>query len=240
MPVEALGEQKWQLLPTFSIWTAQLHWFPLKLLINSASSSQSSFGPQRPLMARGWSPQHKRYVKERDPEASLGCTGFLCSHLQRLCFFFTGSKIHKQIKLWKWDLYSKVLNSPATPSRQGIDKHKFFDNVLLLMVVPGILICCYVAFTLCYAVCEGLPHRCTSALSRFQQHSDGAVCLVQRRLLVIRRHGGSWGEKKRTDRNFTIRQRKAQNSSICSTPSHLIYQVTQQKNSRFWTFTLSN
>lgn len=64
------------------------------------------------------------------------------------------------------------------PSWSGIDKHKLFDSGLFFFAssdAPSSL-----KKTFKSSLCrKSLPHRCSSALGRLQQHSDCAVSLVQ-------------------------------------------------------------
>lgn len=179
--------------------------FPHKWLIKQQGKKKPI--PQSPRSCRcsWWAARHmKRRVKKRNPEASHGCSRF-CD------LIFKGSsasstqdqtkQTNKALKMRHRQQGAEF--SGNMPSRSGIDKHKLFDlgvfSPLLSMFPFGL------KNTFKSSCCRGsLPHRCASALGRFQQHSDCAVGLVQRSLLVVGRHGRSWEKEK--ERNVSVLQ----------------------------------
>lgn len=107
-------------------------------------------------------------------------------------------KTSKQIKLWKWDTCSKVLSSLATCLHGWVSINT--TSLIRAFIFSFHRCSIWSKKTFKSSLCRGsLPHRCSSALRRLQQHSDCAVSLVQRSLLVVGRHGRSWNKKEKKE-----------------------------------------
>lgn len=152
--------QKWWLCPT--TWHLNRAAVPASLIMtNKCTIKRTEFlgSPE----ARGGSGWAAVYIKDEILKLALAALGFVLI-FKSLDFFFTGSTKHKQIKLRRWDKYSEIQNSPAT-SPHGttlINTKCLIFLFLLLTVVPGILICCFVFFVWLCAVRATLIYKPTS------------------------------------------------------------------------------
>lgn len=131
---------------------------------------------------------HKTSAKGRDPEARLGYPSFV--------LIFKGCASLSQDQNPQTNKQTQIHEV-----RYWIFLATFLHDEALINTGSLIAICCWWYFNMpfclffwlcaCGCYCESLPDWGTSALCGFKQHSDCAVCLVQRGLLVICWHGWS-------------------------------------------------
>lgn len=157
----------------------------------------SSFAPPAACGGSWWAARHmKRHVKKRNPEASLGCTGFCDLIFKGSASASSQDQNPQTNKALKMRYVQRGAEFPGNmPSRSPIEKHRLFDLFWGFFAVDSCSLCLKDDHLPSRppptpTLLSGLPYRCSSALGRFEQYGDRAVRLVQGGLLVIRRHGG--------------------------------------------------